>query len=198
MVRCGKSSPARVAIAASTGWMRSAKRVMISSSHLRWALARCDWDPGNLLMPRATSVSDAAEIKSEASFASHHSSKGLAFGVASILKSGVSINQVLMFSPFIPLEVEFDGKGNAEERLAKLGGVGQRLGLFGGRRRRVFRLDGILRRWPDHGDQSAVVGNEAAFARWRRRARAATGGLWLVGRPRDFICSLLEHEFISR
>jgi hypothetical protein len=94
----------------------------------------------------------------------HHSSKGLTFGVASILKSGVSINQVLIFLPFIPLEVEFDRGGNAEERLTKLGGVGRGIRLFGGRRRRVLCLGGSLRRRPDHGDQSAVVGNEAAFS----------------------------------
>lgn len=33
-------------------------------------------------------------------FASHHSSRGLAFGVASMLKRGVSFNQVLMVSPY--------------------------------------------------------------------------------------------------
>jgi hypothetical protein len=58
----------------------------------------------------------------------------LAFGVASILKSAVSINQVLMVSPFIRSEVDFDGEWNAKERLAKLDGVGERLGLLGERR----------------------------------------------------------------
>jgi hypothetical protein len=36
------SAPARAAISASTGWMRSAKRVMICSNQLRSALPRCD------------------------------------------------------------------------------------------------------------------------------------------------------------
>jgi hypothetical protein len=49
-------------------------------------------------------------MKSEASLASHHSIKGLAFAVASILNSGVSINQVLMVFPSIASEVEFNGK----------------------------------------------------------------------------------------
>jgi hypothetical protein len=63
----------------------------------------------------------------------------------------------------IPSEVDFDGKGNAEKGLAKLGGVGPGLNLFVGRRRRVFRLGCVLWRSPDYGDQFALVGNETAF-----------------------------------
>ena len=40
-----------------------------------------------------------AEINREGLIASHHSCKGLAFGVASMLKRGVSSSQVLMFFP---------------------------------------------------------------------------------------------------
>src|SRR5208283_4126730 len=130
--------------------MRSTKLVVTTSSHLRNASASCDWLAGILRMPNATSVSDAAERKSEALFASHHCRK-LAFGDASILRRAVSINQVDMSFPFIPSEGEFEGIGRVEERFAKRRRVGEQLRLFGGRRR-IFRLHGFHGRRPDHRD----------------------------------------------
>jgi hypothetical protein len=111
--------------------------------------------------------------------------------------SGVSINQVLIVFPFTPLEVEFYREGNAEERLAKLGGVADRLRPFGRRGGRVLRLDGILRRWPDHGDGLTIVGDEAtlAFGGVADELRQVRFG-WRI--PKVFIVLLLRTEVMLR
>jgi hypothetical protein len=61
-----------------------------------------------------------AEINREGLIASHHSCKGLAFGVASMLKRGCPAARCSCSFLIHPLEVEFEGKGGSVADGARL------------------------------------------------------------------------------
>ena len=87
--------------------------------------ARCAWLEFIFWMLPTISVSDAAERNSEASFASHHCCTGAARGETNKLNRAVSINQVLIKTSIILLEIDVERKGRAEERIAKRRSVGE-------------------------------------------------------------------------